>query len=151
MRVFTTVDALRAAAGADLGTSGWLMVTQERVDAFAEATGDFQWIHVDPVRAAAGPYGGTIAHGFLTLSLVPALASEVFRIETAGPRLNYGLDRVRFPAPVPVGARIHCRVRLAEVADAPTGVRLTLDHTVEVEGGTRPACVARQLVVLPGS
>ena len=148
--MFTTVDSLRAAAGGDLGSSGWLLVTQERVDAFAEATGDFQWIHVDRVRAAAGPYGGTLAHGFLTLSLVPVLASEVFRVEVDRPRLNYGLDRVRFPAPVRVGARIRCRVRLAEVTDEPAGVRLTLDHTVELEGGTRPACVARQLVLLPG-
>ena len=108
MRVFTTFDELAEAVGDDLGTSEWVEITQDRVDQFAEATGDHQWIHVDVERAAAGPFGGTIAHGYLTLSLIPWLGSQVFGLETPGAKLNYGVNKVRFPNPVRVGKRIRC-------------------------------------------
>ena len=106
MRTFTSLDELAGAAGEDLGSTDWLEVSQDRVDLFADATDDHQWIHVDAERAAAGPFGGTIAHGFLTLSLIPFFASQLFDFETPGARLNYGLNKVRFPNPVKVGARV---------------------------------------------
>ena len=106
MRTFTTFDELAGAVGQELGTSEWLTIDQERVDQFADATGDHQWIHVDVERAAQGPFGGTIAHGYLTLSLIPLLGSQVFRLETPGAKLNYGVNKVRFPNPVRVGSRV---------------------------------------------
>ena len=128
MRVFRGVDELAAAVGADLGTSQWHPVTQEQVDRFAEATGDHQWIHVDPVRAAEGPFGTTIAHGYLTLSLVPLLAAEVYAVEGVRLALNYGCNKVRFPTPVPVGSRVRGSVVLdsvTTVVDARHVLRLT--------------------------
>ncbi|MGZ4438345.1 MAG: MaoC family dehydratase [Nocardioides sp.] len=148
MRVFTTLDELTAAVGEDLGTSDWLEVTQGRVDAFADATGDHQWIHVDTERAKAGPFGGTIAHGYLTLSLVPFLGSGVFSIDTPGAKLNYGANKVRFPHPVPVGARIRSHVTLAEVTDLSSGKQVVLRHTVEIEGVEKPGLVAETVVLL---
>ncbi|WP_432476899.1 MaoC family dehydratase [Nocardioides sp. GXQ0305] len=153
MRTFTTLDEVAEAAGQEVGTSEWLAVDQERVDRFADATDDHQWIHVDQERAAQGPFGGTIAHGFLTLSLLPHFAAEVFRLETPGARLNYGLDKVRFPAPVPVGARLRSHVRFGEVTDLPSGKQLVVHHTVEIEGPDgqvqdKPACVAAHVVLL---
>jgi len=148
MRVFTTFEELAAAAGEDLGASDWLEITQQRVDEFAEATGDHQWIHVDVEKAASGPFGGTIAHGYLTLSLIPWLGSQVFALETPGAKLNYGVNKVRFPTPVRVGRRIRLHVAMAEVAEIPAGRQLTLKHTVEVEGEEKPACVAETVALL---
>ena len=142
MRTFTTYDELAAAVDEDLGTSEWLQVTQERVDAFADATGDHQWIHVDQERAAQGPFGSTIAHGFLSLSLLPLLLAQVYRIEGTRMGVNYGLNRVRFTAPVPVGSQVRGNVELADVADVTGGVQLTTKVTVEIAGSERPALVA---------
>jgi len=150
MRVFTTFDELAEAAGTDLGTSDWLEITQDRVDQFAQATGDHQWIHVDVEKAASGPFGGTIAHGYLTLSLVPWLGSQVFDLQTPGAKLNYGVNKVRFPNPVRVGARIRLHVGIGEVAEIPAGRQLTLRHTIEIEGEDKPACVAETVVLLLG-
>jgi acyl dehydratase len=150
MRVFTTFDELADAAGADLGTSDWVEITQERVDQFAEATGDHQWIHVDVEKAASGPFGGTIAHGYLTLSLVPWLGSQIFDLQTPGAKLNYGVNKVRFPHPVKVGKRIRLNVTMGEIAEIPSGRQLTLRHTVEIEGEDKPACVAETVVLLLG-
>jgi acyl dehydratase len=148
MRVFTTLDEVSAAVGQELGTSDWLLVEQDRVDMFAEATGDHQWIHVDVERAKAGPFGGTIAHGYLTLSLVPWLGSQVFGLETPGAKLNYGVNKVRFPSPVPVGSRVRAHVSVADVTDLPTGKQMTLRFVVEIEGSDKPACVAETVVLL---
>ena len=148
MRTFSSLDEVADAGGTQIGTSDWVVVDQERIDAFAEATLDRQWIHVDLEAAAAGPFGGTIAHGFLTLSLLPHFASQVFRLETSGARLNYGLEKVRFPAPVPVGSRLRSHVRFGEVRDLPAGKQLVVEHTVEIEGHDKPACVAAHVVLL---
>ena len=150
MRTFRSLDEVAGAAGNDIGTSDWVVVDQDRIDAFAEATLDHQWIHVDIEAAAAGPFGATIAHGFLTLSLLPHFASQVFALETSGPRLNYGLERVRFPAPVPVGSRLRSHVRFGEVRDVATGKQLVVEHTIEIEGQDKPACVAAHVVLLLG-
>ncbi|WP_168929635.1 MaoC family dehydratase [Nocardioides sp. GY 10127] len=148
MIVFSSLEDVIATAGTDLGVSAWLEVDQARVDAFADATGDHQWIHVDPERAAASTFGGTIAHGFLTLSLLPRLGADVFRFDTGGAVLNYGLDKVRFPAPLPVGRRVRSHVRLDAAEETGAGVRARLVHTVEIEDHPRPACVAETLVLL---
>jgi acyl dehydratase len=148
MRTFTTLDEVAAAVGEELGTSDWVTVDQERVDRFAEATGDHQWIHVDVERAKTGPFGGTIAHGYLTLSLVPWLGSQVFALETPGAKLNYGVNKVRFPHPVPVGSRIRATVSVADVAELPAGKQLTLRYVIEIEGVDKPACVAETVVLL---
>ena len=148
MRVFTTFDDVAAAAGQDLGTSEWLTVDQDRVDAFADATGDHQWIHVDVERAKDGPFGGTIAHGYLTLSLVPYFASQIFSLETPGARLNYGVNKVRFPSPLKVGSRVRCRAALGEVTDIPAGKQMITRYVIEVEGEDKPACVAETVVLL---
>ena len=148
MRTFTTLDEVLAAAHSDIGTSDWMSIEQSRVDAFADATLDHQWIHVDVDAAAAGPWGTTIAHGFLTLSLLPHFASQVFELQLSGARLNYGLEKVRFPAPVPVGSRLRSHVRFGEVRDVPAGRQLTIEHTVEIEGHDKPACVAAHVVLL---
>lgn len=148
MRVFTTFEEIEAATGQEIGTSEWVEITQERVDRFADATGDHQWIHVDVERAAQGPFGGTIAHGYLTLSLVPWLGSEVFSLETPGAKLNYGVNKVRFPNPVRVGSRIRARISVAGVTDLPAGKQLTLGYVVEIEGQDKPACVAETVVLL---
>jgi acyl dehydratase len=127
----------------EIGVSDWLVITQERVDAFAEATDDHQWIHVDPEKAAGGPFGGTIAHGFLTLSLTVTLSSQV-ELDVGSPRMaiNYGLEKVRFPAPVPVGSRIRARVGLVSVSDVEGGIQVNRQVVIEVEGGEKPAMVA---------
>jgi len=148
MRTFTTLDEVAQAAGSEIGTSEWLAVDQDRIDAFADATLDHQWIHVDAEASAAGPFGTTIAHGFLTLSLLPHFASEVFSLETPGARLNYGLEKVRFPNPVPVGSRLRSRISFGEVKDLPMGKQLIVQHTVEIEGQDKPACVAAHVVLL---
>jgi acyl dehydratase len=148
MRVFTTLDEVSAAKGEELGSSEWLTIDQDRVDRFAEATGDHQWIHVDVERAASGPFGGTIAHGYLTLSLVPFLGSQVMSFETPGAKLNYGANKVRFPHPVLVGSRIRAHVALADVTDLPSGKQATIRYTVEIDGVEKPACVAETVVLL---
>jgi acyl dehydratase len=150
MRTFTSLDELTSAVGETLGTSDWLEIDQERVDQFAEATGDHQWIHVDVERAEAGPFGGTIAHGYLTLSLIPLLGSQVFSLDTPGAKLNYGVNKVRFPHPVRVGKRVRNTVSIAAVTDVPAGKQLTLGHTVEIEDEPKPACVAETVVLLLG-
>ena len=144
MITVTGLAELKALAGRDLGHSGWLEITQQRVDTFADATGDHQWIHVDQQRAAAGPFGGTIAHGYLTLSLVIPLFGELLDIRGLKMGVNYGLEKVRFPAPVRVGAKIRLAAVVVETADVPgNGVQMTLDFTVEIDGSAKPACVAR--------
>jgi len=148
MRVFTTFDELAEASGEDLGTSDWVEITQGRVDQFAEATGDHQWIHVDVAKSAEGPFGGTIAHGYLTLSLIPWLGAQIFGLETPGAKLNYGINKVRFPNPVLVGKRIRLHVTMGEVTAIPAGRQLTLKHTVEIEGEEKPACVAETVALL---
>jgi acyl dehydratase len=142
MRVFTGAEELRAAAGEQLGTSDWLTIDQQRVNAFADATEDHQWIHVDPERAAAGPFGTTIAHGFLTLSLVPYLIDQTYRVEGTTLVLNYGLNKVRFPAPVPVGSAVQAEVSLAEAVEVTGGLQLVVRAMLHIEGGTKPGCVA---------
>jgi acyl dehydratase len=148
MRVFTTFEELSDAVGQELGASDWLEVTQERVDAFADATGDHQWIHVDVERAASGPFGGTIAHGYLTLSLIPQLTPQIFVLDTPGAKLNYGVNKVRFPSPVPVGSRIRATATIAEVTDVPAGKQLVTRYTIETEGQDKPACVAETVALL---
>jgi acyl dehydratase len=127
--------------GDTFGPSSWIEITQERIDAFADATGDDQWIHVDPERAAAGPFGTTIAHGYLTLSLLPVASYEV--IPSSGEMaINYGLNRVRFPAPVPVGSRVRAQFEVAAIEEFDGGIQATLAANVEREGGDKPVCVA---------
>jgi len=155
MRVISGFDEMRSLAGQEIGTSDWVEVTQERIDRFAEATGDHQWIHVDVARAAREmPGGRTIAHGYLTLSLVPLLVHDVYKLEGVGHGINYGSNRVRFTAPVPSGSRIRGRYVLKEAAPVPKGgLRLTGEVTVEIEGGDRPACIAEimSIVYPPGA
>ena len=148
MRVFSGIEELQAAVGEHLGYSDWLTVTQDRIDAFADATGDHQWIHVDPERAAAGPFGSTIAHGFLTLSLMPIFGSQVYRIDGLKAALNYGADKVRFPAPVPVNSRLRGGVQLKAVTPIALGFQMATTITIELEGSEKPACIIEMLVVL---
>jgi acyl dehydratase len=139
------LDEVKALVGKDLGQSSWLEITQERVNLFADATDDHQWIHVDPERAAAGPFGGPIAHGYLTLSLGPALLWEVLEVTDAALTVNYGLNRVRFPAPLPVGSRVRADIACAAVEEVSGGLQATLVLTFEREGGSKPVCVAEVL------
>ncbi|MBP2366500.1 MaoC family dehydratase [Pseudonocardia parietis] len=143
--VITTRAELDDAVGAALGPGPWMAVEQEHIDAFAAATGDHQWIHVDPERAATGPHGRTIAHGQLTLSLISSLTGDLYRLDVGSARLNYGFDRVRFPAPVPVGSRIRLRATVAAVQPRDDAALVSIDFTVELEHAERPACVARKL------
>ena len=145
MRTITGLEELKAAEGETLGTSGWHEVTQKDVDTFADVTGDHQWIHVDVDRAKETPFGGTIAHGYLTLSLGPALNNQVFKLEGFAFALNYGLNKVRFPAPLPVGSRVRMRAKLKALEDVPGGAQMTVEVTFEREGGDKPVCVAETL------
>ncbi|MCM3895243.1 MULTISPECIES: MaoC family dehydratase [Gordonia] len=147
-RTFNSISELTAAIGEDLGYGDWLEVTQERIDAFADATGDHQWIHVDPERAKDGPFGATIAHGYLTLSLLPLLAGDIFTVN--GPKLviNYGLNKVRFPSPVKVGSRIRANAEIVSIDDSPAGVTMVVRSTVQIDGVEKPACVAENVRVL---
>ncbi|WKN48448.1 MaoC family dehydratase [Nocardioides sp. Arc9.136] len=147
-RTFHGVEELRAGAGVDLPPGPWFTVTQERIDAFADVTEDWQWIHVDPERAAASPTGSTIAHGYLTLSLLPRLSSDLFDFAGIGRAVNYGLDRVRFPAVVRPGDRVRARGHLVEVTDSGTGVLARVRYSIEVKGLDRPACVAEALMLV---
>ena len=142
MLTISGIDELRAKVGQELGVSEWHDVTQERIDAFADATGDHQWIHVDPERAAQTPWGSTIAHGLYTLSLGPQFTFALFTIEGFAFGLNYGYNKVRFPAPLPVNSRVRMRATLSSVDDAPGGVQLTITQTFEREGEEKPVCVA---------
>ena len=139
------LDGLRKLAGADLGATDWLQITQERVNTFADATDDHQWIHVDADRAKDGPFGGTIAHGYLTLALLIPLWTQLLRIEAIDMAINYGLNRVRFPAPVPVGSQVRLRARITTVEEVRGGVQLTVEFTVDVQGADKPAVVAEAL------
>ncbi|MFF4399122.1 MaoC family dehydratase [Streptomyces sp. NPDC001480] len=139
------LDELKKLAGSDLGSSEWIEVTQERIDTFADATGDHQWIHVDPQRAAEGPFGAPIAHGYLTLSLFIPLFTELLDVQGVTTKVNYGLNKVRFPSPVKVGSRIRLVARLADVEEVPGGVQITVDGTIEIDGGGKPAAVLQSL------
>jgi acyl dehydratase len=143
----TIVDYADAAglAGTDLGFTDWLEVTQDRIQLFADATDDQQWIHVDPARAADGPFGAPIAHGFLTLSLTVKFWTELFDVTGVGTKVNYGLDKVRFVSPVKVGSRVRGGAVIAEVTEVPGGYQFAVDQTIEIEGATKPAVVARGL------
>ena len=143
MREILSLAELKNLAGQELAVSEWVLVTQERVDMFADATGDRQWIHVDVERSRKeSPYGGTIAHGFLTLSLLPMLMETAIRMPVGGMAVNYGLNKVRFMAPVPVGSRVRGRMRLISIEDIAGGVQMTWEVTVEREGSEKPVCVA---------
>ncbi|MEV5712859.1 MaoC family dehydratase [Amycolatopsis mediterranei] len=143
MRVLHGLEEIFAAKGSLLGTSDWVTVDQDRIDAFAGATGDHQWIHVDPERAAAGPFGATIAHGYLTLSLLPMFMVAVYRVEGARMAVNYGLNKVRFVTPVRVGSRLRGRTELVDAQPLDgAAAQLVFRTTVEIEGAERPACVA---------
>jgi acyl dehydratase len=148
MRVFKDLDELEAAVGEKIGPTEWMPITQQRVDLFAEATGDHQWIHVDRERASRSRFGTTIAHGYMTLALLPVLASQLFFIEHRGAKLNYGVNKVRFPAAVPVGSSIRATVTVASVDRVEVGRRLTLDYVVEVEGQDKPGMIAQSVVVI---
>ncbi|MET0821317.1 MAG: MaoC family dehydratase [Aeromicrobium sp.] len=144
MKVFTTADELGEAVGVELGHSDWLEITQDRVQQFADATGDQQWIHVDVERAATGPFGGTIAHGYLTASLIPVLTQQIYRIE-ARMGVNYGLNKLRFPAPVRVGSRLRASSRLKEVTPVGDAVQVVTETTISVEGSDKPSVVAEHV------
>jgi acyl dehydratase len=145
MRTITGLDELRRAEGEELGTSDWHEVTQKDIDAFADVTGDHQWIHVDPQRARDTPFGGTIAHGYYTLSLAPRLTEQVLSLNGFAFAINYGLNKVRFPAPLPVGSRVRMKARLAGLDDVPGGAQMKLELTFEREGGDKPVCVAETI------
>ena len=148
MKVFDGIAELERAVGTHLGHSEWLEIPQATVDEFARATGDHQWIHVDPGRAADGPFGATIAHGFLTLSLVPVLVEQVFRVDGVSMSVNYGCNRVRFPAPTPTGSRVRAGIELVSLEPATLGFLMTSHVEIEIEGAPKPACVADCLAVV---
>ncbi|MEU5951438.1 MaoC family dehydratase [Streptomyces sp. NPDC047525] len=139
------LDELHALAGSELGVTDWLEVGQGRIDTFADATDDHQWIHTDPEKAAQGPFGAPIAHGYLTLSLFIPLFTDLLDVQGVTTKVNYGLDKVRFPSPVKAGSRIRLRATLASVDEVRGGVQIAVDGTVEIEGGDKPACVLRSL------
>ncbi len=145
MITVTDLDELRARIGEELGVSDWHAVTQEAIDDFARITGDHQWIHVDPKRATQTPFGGTIAHGYYTLSLHPMFSAQLISFEGFSFAVNYGLNRVRFPAPLPVGNRVRMRLALVDVEDVLGGAQITLKLTFEGEGALKPVCVAESL------
>ncbi|KUI07177.1 dehydratase [Mycobacterium lehmannii] len=142
------IAAFEEHVGEHLGYSGWRQVTQREIDLFAEATGDHQWIHVDAEKAANGPYGKTIAHGYLTLSLVPILVQQIYKVTGLSMQVNYGVDKLRFPAPVPVDSRIRAGAALIKVDRTNNGARATVRVTVEVEGSDRPACVVDTIAAM---
>lgn len=146
--VYEGISGFEAQLGKHLGYSGWLPVSQQQIDLFAEATGDHQWIHVDPQKAAAGPYGRTIAHGYLTLSLVPLLVKQIYQVTGLSMQVNYGVDKLRFPAPVPVNSRIRAGAELVKLERSDGGGRATVRVTVEVEGSDRPACVVETIAMM---
>ena len=145
MRTITGLTELKQAEGDDLGTSDWHEVTQEAIDAFADVTGDHQWIHVDRERAKQTPFGGTIAHGYYTLSLAPMFNEQIFGLQGFAFAVNYGLNKVRFPAPLPVGARVRMHAKLKALEEVPGGAQITLESTFERAGSDKPVCVAETL------
>jgi acyl dehydratase len=150
MRVFHGIAELEAAAGTHLGHSDWHTVTQEQIDTFARATGDHQWIHVDPEKAAKSPFGSTIAHGYLTLSLVPMLVGQVYKVEGVRMGVNYGADKLRFPAPVPVDSKVRAGVELLSVTPGAAGHQVNARITIERDGGDKPVCVVDTVsIVVP--
>lgn len=148
MKSYAGIEALEQAVGTHLGFSEWHEITQEQIDLFAEATGDHQWIHVDPVRAEQGPFGAPIAHGYLTLSLISRMLWEVYTIEGLGMTINYGLNKVRFPSPTPVGSRLRASVELTELTRTDNGAQIVMRVTIEREGSDKPACVADSVALL---
>jgi acyl dehydratase len=148
MRRFASIEELRKAVGEEIGESGWITVSQEMIDEFAHATGDYQWIHVDLERAKHSPYGRTIAHGFLTLSLIAQLRDQVYDVDGVAARINYGCDKVRFLEPVPSGSRVRLRLKLARMEPSRMGVRVDSQCTIELEGAPRAALVADHIVLL---
>jgi acyl dehydratase len=147
-RVLASVAEIEAAVGEELGTTDWVQVTQDRVNGFADVTDDHQWIHVDVDRAAASSFGGTIAHGYLTLSMLPGFSRQLYALEAGSARLNYGLEKVRFPAPVPVGAKIRATPTITEVRAVPAGTQVVVGWSVEAEGVARPVCVAESITLV---
>ena len=146
MEIYREVADLERAVGRELGPTDWLLIDQARVDRFADSTEDRQWIHVDPGRAASGPFGGTIAHGYLTLSLVPYFVNSLRRLENLTMTLNYGLNKVRFPAPLPVGRRVRARSTLVDLTRlGDNGAQVVMRTTIEIDDGDRPACVAESV------
>ena len=145
MNTYQTLAELQPLVGTVLGGSDWLTIDQSRVDQFAAVTGDDQWIHIDPVRAAAGPFGTTVAHGYLTLSLIPVMVRTAFKIEQVRMTVNYGLNRVRFPAPVPVGSRLRGHFKLMTFEPMPGGAQVVVEVTAEREGHPKPVCVAESV------
>ena len=150
MRTFDNVAAFSAAIGEDLGTSEWHTVTQDQINLFADATGDHQWIHVDPERAATGPFGTTIAHGYLTLSLLPVLLEQTYAVDNIAMGMNYGANKVRFPSPVPVDSRVRVGAKLLEATPIKIGTQFVIQATVEREGSEKPVCIAEVVYVLAG-
>lgn len=148
MRVFADLAEFVAAKGEHLGYSEWHEITQDQVYTFADATGDHQWIHVDLERAAAGPFGGTIAHGYLTLSLIPMLGAQIYRVEGLKMGINYGTNKVRFPNPVRVGSRVRACAEVVSVTEMSQGTQAVVKYTVEIDGQPKPACVAETVVLL---
>lgn len=149
MHVFADFEALKRAVGSEVGVSDWVLVSQDRIDRFAEATGDDQWIHIDVERARRElPYGNTIAHGLLTLALIPSFFKDVLRIDGLRSSLNYGSNRIRYITPVPAGSRLRGRIRIAETLDEPPdGLRVTYRTSVEIDGSERPACIAETIAL----
>ena len=145
MRIFDKLTDLQTLIGQHVADSDWITIDQKRIDLFADATGDHQWIHVDPVLAATGPFGTTVAHGFLTLSLLPEMGQSAFKLEDTRMGVNYGLNRVRFPAPVPVGSRLRGRFKLLSYEPIEGGAQLTLEVTMEREGSAKPVCIAESV------
>jgi len=144
-RIFTSLDQLRSVIGEELGPSGWLEVDQKRIDLFADASDQRHWMHVDQEKAAAGPFGSTVAHGYLTLSLLPSFYPMLFLVDGVDMGINYGVNRVRFPSPVPTGSRLRATARITEVTDVPGGAQVTTVVTVERQGGDKPVCVAESI------
>jgi acyl dehydratase len=148
VHTFHGVDEVLASVGTQLGQTDWLEITQEQVNTFADATGDHQWIHVDVERAAKGPFGGTIAHGYLTLSLIARFGPELFRVEGVSASLNYGVNKVRFPAAVPVGAKVRASATVSGAQQIESGIQVSLQWVIEIENNAKPACVAETVVLL---
>lgn len=146
MRIFDGLQELTAAAGTELGTTAWMDIDQKRIGLFAEATGDHQWIHTDPARAVDGPFGGTIAHGLLTLSLLPVLLNQLYRVDNVSMAVNYGLDKVRFPSPVPVGSRLAATARIASVESLEGAAQAKFVTTISLDGVDKPASVIESII-----
>ncbi|MGO2812586.1 MAG: MaoC family dehydratase [Brevibacterium aurantiacum] len=148
MRTLNGIDEITSLVGTELGSSEWTTIEQDAINTFADVTDDHQWIHIDEERAAEGPYGATIVHGFFTLSLIPKFSSEIFTIEGVSIRVNYGLNKVRFAQPVPVGSRLRGTVSVNEVIPGDKGTQVILKHVIEIEGQERPACIAEVVTLL---